>query len=588
MARLIPDFVSEECKSSAERRLFTRFKEELPDGFTVLHSLGVARHRYKLYSEADFVLICAQAVIVFEVKGGRIKRKDGCWFFTDRYGQLHKRRESPMQQAGSVTAALRNSVGEHFGWTSPQVRTAFGSVSFFPDIEFSEPSPEWDLRRVYDIDTWRRPVNEFVTDAIQYSCDEAARLTNHKPSVLTAEQVASLVQFMRGDFEKLPSLSVTLDGLDQQMIRLAERQCAILDALARNRRMVIEGSAGTGKTLLAMEVARRNAAQGRRVLFVCFNRLLADHLDVYAGRNRLSTGISIDTLHGHCLSVIRAAEISIARDISERELYQDHIPLQIPAALGQLKDFKPWDILVVDEGQDLAAHAPFVDALNLLFEGGFAKGRWIWFEDPRQRILRQQGRDAFDLASYEPSYFALTRNCRNTNEVATFTCVCTMIPLPELSGIQGPQVHTTVCEGATELAELQTLVSEILQQGARPEHIVLLTAGSEQDASFIRAGQVAGRNVVRYDSRRPAQPDSIRYSSVFRFKGLESKIIILTDMHDLRSEAGRMAAYVGMSRANSALFILLSPDAKAQMEENRLSFCDVVEDVRSAASTSAQ
>ena len=80
MARLIPDFVSEDCKSSAERRLFARFKDELPDAFTVLHSLGVARHRYKPYSEADFVLVCPQAVIVFEVKGGRVKRKDGCWF----------------------------------------------------------------------------------------------------------------------------------------------------------------------------------------------------------------------------------------------------------------------------------------------------------------------------------------------------------------------------------------------------------------------------------------------------------------------------------------------------------------------------
>ena len=158
MARLIPDFISDECKSSAERRLFVRFRDELPGDFTVLHSLGVARHRYKLYSEADFVLICPQAVIVFELKGGRIARKDGCWFFTDRYGKLHKRIESPMQQAASVSAALRQSVSAKFGAASPQSRVAFGSVSFFPDIGFSESSPDWDLRRVYDLNAWNRPL----------------------------------------------------------------------------------------------------------------------------------------------------------------------------------------------------------------------------------------------------------------------------------------------------------------------------------------------------------------------------------------------------------------------------------------------
>ena len=129
MARLVPDFISEDCKSNAERRLFERFRRELPDDFVVLHSLGVARHRWKLYSEADFVLIHRSAVIVFEVKGGRISRKDGAWYFTDRYGQMHRRKESPMQQVASVTAALRDSAAKRFGSLSPQSTVAFGGVT---------------------------------------------------------------------------------------------------------------------------------------------------------------------------------------------------------------------------------------------------------------------------------------------------------------------------------------------------------------------------------------------------------------------------------------------------------------------------
>ena len=574
MARLIPDFLSEDCKSNAERRLFERCRDELSSDFTVLHSLGVARHDYKLTSEADFVIVHPEAVLVLEVKGGRVSRRDGAWFFTNRYGEMNKRRESPMQQAASVTAALRNSVRDHFGHASPQKRVAFGYATFFTDIPFTESSPEWDPRRIYDIDAWRRPLAEVVNDAIAYSRAEMERTTGHEPHSLSAPEQAELTQFLRGDFEKVPSLSVTIDGLEQQRILLAPRQYAVLDQLGRNPRMFIEGRAGTGKTLMAVECARRHAVQGRRVLFVCFNRLLADHLNLHATRHGIAKGVCINTLHGHCLSVLEAASVSIPADIATHELYQHHIPGRIPDALSKLRDFKPWDVLVVDEGQDIAAHPPFVAALDRLFAGGFSQGRWTWFEDPRQRILRQGTGPTFDLEPFDPANFQLTRNWRNTNEIATFTCVSTLIPLPELSGIQGPGVQRTLCDGVADLLKLQLLVHQILEQGARPEDIVLLTAGAEEKALFIAAGAVGGRTLVRYDASVPGPPAAIRYSSVFRFKGLESKIIILTDVRDLKSANGRMAAYVGMSRANSALYILLTREAQQQWDENRLNFSD--------------
>ena len=575
MARLIPDFISDECKSSAERRIFSRFRNELSDEYIVLHSLGVARHRYKLYSEADFILVHPRAVIVFEIKGGRIARKDGCWFFTDRYGQTHKRRESPMQQAASVSAALRNSIRQRFGSSSAQARVAFGSVTFFPDIDFTEVSPEWDPRRVYDLPAWNRPLMELIADAMDYSRAEMFRITSHDPQILSSLETSDLIHFLRGDFEKLPTLNVGMDEHEDQMIRLAVQQYSVLDRISKNKRMVIEGCAGSGKTLLAVECARRHAAQGRRVLFVCFNRLLADHLESYCAREGLSQGVSIDTLHGHCLSVIRAAGIKLHNDISERELFQEHIPSLIPTAVAGLTGFKPWDILVVDEGQDIAAYPPFVAALNPLFVGGFAEGRWTWFEDPRQRILQQSDQVAFDLTPYSPFYFQLNRNWRNTNEIATFTCVSTMTALPELSGIEGPKVKSVVCDDQEIMFKLEQVVEEILHQGAHSEHIILLTAGAESDALFASAATIAGKRLHRYNPRHAVPADAIRYSSVFRFKGLESKIIILADISDLRSNAGRMAAYVGMSRAKSVLFVLTSKVAHQQFEENRLQFADL-------------
>ena len=569
MARLIPPFISDECRSGAERRLFDRFRVELPDDFTVLHSLGVARHRYKLYSEADFVLVHRDAVIVFEVKGGRVARKEGSWFFTDRYGQIHKRHESPMQQAASVAAAIRNSVRGEFGPTSPQSRVTFGSVAFFPDIEFSETSPDWDIRRVYDINAWRRPLGEVVADAVAYSRAEMARVTQHTPATLTAAESEQLVDYLRGDFEKIPSLSVSIDGHEDLMVRLAPSQYALLDSLTKNRRMVIEGGAGTGKTLLAMEAARRHAERGRRVLFVCFNRLLADHLKAYAIRGRFPSSIDIGTLHSHCVAILGAAGFRLPNETVSSEVFSAEIPGRVSEAIGKIPGFKPWDVLVVDEGQDLAAHAPFVSAIGQMLEGGFRGGNWIWFEDPRQRIIRQGDALPFELAGHEPSYFTLTKNWRNTNEVATYTSVATTFPLPELSGIEGPKVGTVICNG-DELAQLGRIVSDLLAKGARPDQIVLLSAVAESKAVFSSQAVLCGVPLRRFDSRETADNKSIRFSSVFRFKGLEAKIVILTDVHDLSDPLSRMAAYVGMSRANSVLAVLLTKNAHVHFEANRL------------------
>jgi hypothetical protein len=577
MARLIPDFISEDCKSNAERRLFERCRDELPPEFTVLHSLGVARHDYKLVSEADFVLVSPEIVMVIEVKGGRVARRDGAWFFINRYGDMKKRKESPMQQASSVTAALRNSVRDHFGYNSPQKRVAFGYATFFPDIPFQEQSPEWDLRRIYDLGAWCRPLREVLADAIAYSRAEMERTTGYKPHVLSDIELTDLVQFLRGDFEKVPSLTIAIEGHEQQRVRLEPRQYAVLDQLGKNPRMVIEGPAGTGKTLLAIECARRHAAQGRRVLFVCFNRLLADHLNLHAAGHGLAHGVCINTLHGHCLSVITAAALDVPTGATDRELYQTEIPRLVPVAVSLLTGFKPWDVLIVDEGQDLAAHPPFVAALDRLFAGGFSGGRWSWFEDPRQRILHQTGHALFDLGAFAPIYFQLNKNWRNTDEVATFASIATLTPLPELSGIIGPTVKTVVCDNCSDRMKLQVLITDILNQGAVPNQIVLLSAVAEEKALFASIDFIAGKKRIRYKVDDELSNAAIRSASVYRFKGLEAKIIVLTDLHDLRSEEGRMAAYVGMSRATSALYVLLSHQAYTQFEANRLDFADTVD-----------
>ena len=54
----------------------------------------------------------------------------------------------------------------------------------------------------------------------------------------------------------------------------------MLDFLREQKIAAIHGPAGTGKSLLAMEKARMLAQTGQKVLLLCFNEFLLQHLRI--------------------------------------------------------------------------------------------------------------------------------------------------------------------------------------------------------------------------------------------------------------------------------------------------------------------
>src|SRR5438105_1281638 len=103
---MIPQTVRRGTSSDAERKLFRVIRDDLSDEWTVLHSLGLAGHERKPWAEVDFVLIGPPGVYCLEVKGGRIRREAGRWFFTDRAGRTTEKGEGPFEQVGGASAAL--------------------------------------------------------------------------------------------------------------------------------------------------------------------------------------------------------------------------------------------------------------------------------------------------------------------------------------------------------------------------------------------------------------------------------------------------------------------------------------------------
>lgn len=569
MAKMYPDFVHPDCKSDAEKKLFRRLKDELSDDYVVLHSLGLPKHPEKLWGEVDFVVVGPPGVLCIEVKGGKVAYQNGRWHFTNRYGETNSKAESPMDQARRGMYALKGAVSDEFGKNSPISRCVYGYATFFTDQDFDQKSGEWDLKRISGYSALSsKSLDVIVRYHFEYSRDEITRVTGGKqPDHLSATLVEDLRKFFRRDFDLVPSLGARIDASYTELIRLTKSQVRILDQLL-SPRLLVRGGAGTGKTLLALEKARRHYLAGERVLFLCFNNLLARALAERVTDEGFGERIHVSTLHSLCHETIMKAgmegEIPENVKIGSSDYFQDVLPDLFPKAFCQLHDESPFDVLVVDEGQDFKGRSEYVELLDWLIVGGLEKGRWAWFEDDRQSIFNL-GRDddTVDLEQFSPSIVRLFENCRNTAPVASYVSVTTRTDLDKCLQDEGPDVKHEYYESAEEqLRLLDSAIREALSDGVPSENIVVLSAAPDGNCAASKLPKGSRYELEELKQRRFPHKGRIGFTTAGRFKGLESRVVIVTDVESLDVGKDLRRLYVAMTRANAYLVVLMKDDLK--------------------------
>ena len=393
MARMIPPQIDDSVVSSAERRVFELLESD-PDtiGWTALHSLGLARRRSGPYGEIDFVVaIPGEGILCLEVKGGRVSCENGEWRTMDRHGNVAVLRRSPFMQARESMFALRDSVIARFGRGSPESSCPMGFAVVFPDVVCPPETPEFERSDVIDAHDLRRPISTSLTGVVVKRLRPFQRHSGERYP--TRSQLNTILNYLRPDFDLVIARFVSLGRTEARLMSLTEEQYDRLDELENNPRCLFEGAAGTGKTLLAIEYARRADAAGAGVLFVCFNRLLGDWLKRQTEGTQISTG----TWHQVLKGIIAAgslreeflAEERRAFDSDNLEsLFEDIYPFYGELALEELET--PFDVLVVDEAQDLSNRTTF-DLLNRALRGGLAGGVWAVFGDFTRQALYGSG-----------------------------------------------------------------------------------------------------------------------------------------------------------------------------------------------------
>ena len=475
--------------SSAENRFFKKLQESFigDNSYIAFHSLNLTRHQSKRFGEADFVILCKYGIFIFEVKGGGISFEGGLWYSIDRHKQKHQIQD-PFRQAEGAMHAISKKVKEF----SKLQNIPIGYAVVFPDVGWSQNSSEWDLQIICDNRKFRN-CESWLQKVFQYWQSKP-----HNSYKLTIENIKDFKQFLRPEFELVEPLHGKLDRLEKTVVKLTEDQYGYLDIAVSNKRVLCSGGAGTGKTFLAVELARRLASTDKQVVFVCKSSWLRFYLQSII----INEFVTISTIDSVTVDMRRSG-------------------------------LDNYDVLIIDEGQDLF-DLESIDTLDALLKGGFSDGEWYIFHDINNQsgLFVEADPEVLQLLeSYSPAKIPLNTNCRNTLPIINKVKELLNLEMGAQGTGFGPEVQF-LFESSGSAKSLEDNLSDILGNGVSSGSITILSPYSYGQSSVCLLPERIKSQIINLDdySIREFPLSNVSFSEIKNFKGLENEIIIAVDL----------------------------------------------------------
>jgi hypothetical protein len=370
---------------------------------------------------------------------------------------------------------------------------------------------------------------------------------------LSVEDLDAIRRALAPEFRIYEPLSISLAANEAALSRLTRQQLQVLRGMETNPRGIIEGVAGSGKTLLAMQRARSFASEGKRVLFTCFNAELARWIREELAGELVEDGglIKVENFHRLASDLCKEAGIAFVVNEGEPQRWWDEIApdLLAQAAMDLYGDGPPYAALVVDEAQDFSPS--WWDALEYLWD---AEGPAWAFLDKAQSLRREP----VDPPIKNAFRFPLDINCRNTRRIVACANAATQIvTLPFETAPLGrpPKIITpkdpTAISGLIQ-QELRSLLSE---HRLSPRQIAIIGPAGKARGPLGSVTAVDGVPLVA-DARVWREGGGVLVTTARSFKGLEADVVILADFSGLGGLFTVCDLYVALTRARSHLIIV--------------------------------
>lgn len=572
-AHMIPPKPKDFDKRSNEGIVFKALSK-LPDDYYVFHSVVVNDivNRQLIEREIDFVVVNQKkGILCIEAKNGdNIHYADRTWYYSSGKEMKHG---GPYNQAASAKRALRSKMRYH---KNPAVKKIclnckmlhaawfFGmSQSSFEEKNNISGLPEdapYDLTLFSeDLINPTERINSIFN--VQIPIDEES---NVKTDLSNEDFQMLLEAVLCPEFNLIPSPKARSIMIEEQMNQLLYEQYRLLDFLEDQPTAVINGAAGTGKTMIAVEKARRNSIDDEKVLFLCYNRLLCDQLELLYKKNP-SKSYRKQFVNVDFMTISQLAKEKTGNFIDFSGLLD-----WLEECLYGEKEFE-YQHIIVDEGQDFGliddqsdadeaeSNCSIIDTLQeIVVEKG---GTFYLFYDKYQMI--QGGDEASyklpDCIENNDCRLTLHYNCRNTKEIATTS----VTPLKDKKNRAirpktacnwfepiKPVMHLVGSNKKTAAA-LQSVLEKYKK--AEVKDVIILTPGVIDYsciADHLELGEGDNKGYYIY------QYNGIEYkvTTCRKFKGLEADAIVMIDL-DKTSFVKKKGLffYVGTSRAKQYL-----------------------------------
>src|SRR5262252_1116952 len=536
MAKVVPsDWRALEKTGAAAREIETLALLEagLPDRLTVFHGVHWTRvdHDRAVFGEIDFVIVSADARILL------IEQKSG--FLIETAEGLLK-----------IYAGGGKSIAVQLGRTLENLQKRLAPVlqGEPTSIEYLLYCPDYAVKQP---GTAGVPA-ERIVDATRRD-RLCATIIAALPDAPVREALARRLRaFFADELRLVPDASAMLGQAEQLVTRLSGGLATWARRLDFEPfRLRVVGTAGSGKTQLALAVLTDAVQAGRRALYVCFNRPLADHLARVAPPE-----VEVATFHQLCDRRLRAAGERV--DFAGRTVFDE---LERRFADLRVMEEERVDDLVIDEGQDFAAAwvAPLLARLKY-------EGKAWWLEDPMQNLY---GRPTVDLHGWVTLH--ADTNYRSPRDVLDYLnrLLDPQRRIEAASPIAGANVELLTYTGDQGLLEAtKRAVSLALQAGFRKSDIALVTFAGRDRSHLMRFDRL-GPHVLRSFTGRydllgaPEFCDGdLLIETVYRFKGQAAPCVILTEVDFAEfDELAQRKLFVGMTRASMKLVVVLSERA---------------------------
>jgi len=537
---IYPYQIPNNIESYAEKTLFNQLSS-IKDEYDIFYSrsfLGRMLKERKEY-EIDFIIaekpkknITCTTILCLEVKGGIIEYNGENSEWIQNGVPLKK---APDRQASSAS----HSLVKRYPQLAKEV--SIDCVLCFPDCELPDNTPlppHLNHNKIID-----KRSSLYIDKALEQIIKNS-KSSNHKEGCNIHSYESFKKELLR-NVGFVETFGTQFRYEDKRFIELTDEQIQSFKLVTDNKKILVNGYAGTGKTVVATSVAQEKLSQDNTVLFLCYNRTLANKIrytfDKYDNR------INVTTFHSIAKQIIEEIDKEWWKNNFKKD--DDFWSLTVPIKLDSIIHFsnRRYDTIIIDEAQDFK---------ELWFESIFK----LSGKDDSKIIFTDQMQNIFDRDGVIPgqsnfSRFNLKRNCRNTKKITTFLGEVikeniTSHPKSPLGEIVTEKTFQTKDTLVNSLkSEIMLLIK---QQKILPEQILIMTNSSVDESSISDLWKIGNIDVTNIKRNGRLETGKIHYSSINTFKGLEIDVLFIIDAH-LTNDKKKL--YTQVSRGKNKVYI---------------------------------